>query len=387
MKKFLWVVLCIFLMLPCTAAFGTEPDSGAAVYDVETEVESYGLDALDGYTGEAEDYYTNGASFSDTVLALATGQEVLDARSILRLIVQGLFGEGFDCMALLLSVIAISVLFSLLNNMKSSFHQETVSEIAFFVCYLILAALIVQAFGSAARLVTSTVKSTSVFINALAPVLMTMLVTSGGIVSAAAVNPIILLAAQLAATVVERLLMPLLYSSAALYLVSEINETIRVVKFADFLKKTVKWALCLILTVFAGILAIQGFCSVPMDGAAAKAAKYVVGTAVPVVGSILSDTVETVAGCSLVVKNATGAAGMIAVLIIATAPVLRLLAVCAVFHISAAVIEPIADKRIANVMSNVASVTSLMAAIVITVALLFLICIGMVMCIGSPAAG
>ena len=78
---------------------------------------------------------------------------------------------------------------------------------------------------------------------------------------------------------------------------------------------------------------------------------------------------------------------MIAVLIIATAPVLRLLAVCAVFHISAAVIEPIADKRIANVMSNVASVTSLMAAIVITVALLFLICIGMVMCIGSPAAG
>ena len=157
------------LTLPCLAAFGTEPDSGAAIYDVEAEVESYGLDALDGYTGEAEDYFTDGASFSDTVLALATGQEVLDARSILRLIVQGLFGEGFDCMALLLSVIAISVLFSLLNNMKSSFNQETVSEIAFFVCYLILAALIVQAFGSAARLVTSTVKSASVFINALAP--------------------------------------------------------------------------------------------------------------------------------------------------------------------------------------------------------------------------
>ena len=88
----------------------------------------------------------------------------------------------------------------------------------------------------------------------------------------------------------------------------------------------------------------------------------------------------------MVVKNATGAAGMIAVLVIVTAPILRLLAVCAIFHISAAVIEPIADKRIANVTSNIASVTSLMAAVVITVALLFIICIGMVMCIGAPAA-
>lgn len=385
MKKIVWCILLLLLLLPLGGAYAEQTD-GAPGYNVEAEVDSYGLDALDGYTGDAADYFTDGASFSDTVRALATGETVFDAKSILRLIVQGLFGEGYDCLALLLSVIAISVLFSLLNNMKSSFNKETVSEVAFFVCYLILSGIIVQAFGSAAKLVTNTVRTASVFINALAPVLMTMLVTSGGIVSAAAVNPVILLAAELSAVVVERLLMPLLYSSAALYIVSEINETIRVVKFADFLKKTVKWGLCLILTVFVGILSIQGFCSVPLDGAAAKTAKYVVGTAVPVVGSILSDTVETVVGCSMVVKNATGAAGMIAVLVIVTAPILRLLAVCAIFHISAAVIEPIADKRIANVTSNIASVTSLMAAVVITVALLFIICIGMVMCIGAPAA-
>ena len=385
MKKIVWCILLLLLLLPLGGTYAEQTD-GAPGYNVEAEVDSYGLDALDGCTGDAADYFTDGASFSDTVRALATGETVFDAKSILRLIVQGLFGEGYDCLSLLLSVIAISVLFSLLNNMKSSFNKETVSEVAFFVCYLILSGIIVQAFGSAAKLVTNTVRTASVFINALAPVLMTMLVTSGGIVSAAAVNPVILLAAELSAVVVERLLMPLLYSSAALYIVSEINETIRVVKFADFLKKTVKWGLCLILTVFVGILSIQGFCSVPLDGAAAKTAKYVVGTAVPVVGSILSDTVETVVGCSMVVKNATGAAGMIAVLVIVMAPILRLLAVCAIFHISAAVIEPIADKRIANVTSNIASVTSLMAAVVITVALLFIICIGMVMCIGAPAA-
>lgn len=381
MKRVLWLI-CLFLVcIPCLCGYAAEG------YDIEGEIQGYELDALDGYTGDAADYFTDGQSFSDTVRAFATGQEVLDAKNIFKLILQALFSEGYDCLALLLSVIAVSILFSLLNNMKSSFHQETVSEVAFFVCYLILSGLIVQAFGSAARIVTSTVKSASIFINALAPVLMTMLVTSGGVVSAAAVNPVILLAAEMAALLVERLLMPLLYSSAALYIVSEINETIRVVKFADFLKKTVKWGLCLILTIFVAILGIQGFCTASLDGAAAKAAKFVVGTAVPVVGSILSDTVETVVGCSMVVKNATGAAGMVALLVIVTAPILRLLAVCAVFHISAAVIEPVSDKRISNVMTNIASVTSLMAAVVITVALLFLICIGMVMSIGNSAIG
>ena len=381
MKKTLLLICILFVCLPCLCTYAADG------YDVEGEIQGYQLDALDGYTGDAADYFTDGKSFSDTVRAFATGEEALNAGNIFRLIVQGLFSEGYDCLSLLLSVIAVSILFSLLNNMKSSFNQETVSEVAFFVCYLILSGLIVQAFGSAARIVTSTVKSASIFINALSPVLMTMLVTSGGVVSAAAVNPVILLAAEMAALLVERLLMPLLYSCAALYIVSEINESIRVVKFADFLKKTVKWGLCFILTIFVGILSIQGFCTASLDGAAAKAAKFVVGTAVPVVGSILSDTVETVVGCSMVVKNATGAAGMIALLVIVTAPILRLLAVCAVFHISAAVIEPVSDKRISNVMTNIASVTSLMAAVVITVALLFLICIGMVMSIGNSAIG
>lgn len=177
MKKIVWCILLLLLLLPLGGAYAEQTD-GAPGYNVEAEVDSYGLDALDGYTGDAADYFTDGASFSDTVRALATGETVFDAKSILRLIVQGLFGEGYDCLALLLSVIAISVLFSLLNNMKSSFNKETVSEVAFFVCYLILSGIIVQAFGSAAKLVTNTVRMASVFINALAPVLMTMLVTS-----------------------------------------------------------------------------------------------------------------------------------------------------------------------------------------------------------------
>ena len=188
---------------------------------------------------------------------------------------------------------------------------------------------------------------------------------------------------QLVCIISEKFLLPLLYSSAILYMVSEIDDTIKVSKFADFLKKTVKWCLCLIMTVFVAVLSIQGFCASTLDGAVAKTARFLVGSAVPIVGGVLSDTVETVLGCSRVIKNATGGAGIIAVLMIATTPVLKILALSASFHLGAVILEPMADRRICSVISSVASITSLMAAIIVVAALMFIISMGMIMSISN----
>lgn len=387
MKRLIFLVFLICAFTPCTNALGYGETDVRSAYggeiNIEDEMGMYDIESLEGYTDPENDYYTDGVGFFETVKRLASGQEVLSVPNVLKALAGGFFSEAYQCFYLLLSAVAISLLFSALNNMGPGFNSTAISDTAFFVCYLVLSSLIVRSFSNAAALVMSTVKSAAVFVNAAAPVMMTMLAAGGGISSAAAVNPVLLLCIEIVTAAAENILMPLLYSSAALYIVSEINETIKVSKFADFLKKTVKWSLCLILTVFVGILSIQGFCAATLDGAAAKTAKYVVGTSVPVVGSILSDTIETVVGCSLVVKNATGAAGMIAVLIIVSAPIIKILAVSASFYFSAAVIEPVADKRISNVMSSVASVTSLMAAIIVTVALMFIICIGIIMCMSG----
>lgn len=376
MKK-TFVALSICLLVFVSNAFL------AHCLDIESELQTYNIEELDGYTDGDTDFYTDGAGFFDTVRRFVRGDEVLNVKNVLKAIVTGFFSEAKGCFSTLVSILAISLLFSLLNNIKGEFNSATVSETAFFVCYLLLATQILKVFADVASLVTSSVKSVSVFISAAAPVLMTMLITTGAISAAATINPTILFAAQIVTIVAEKFFIPLLYSSTALYIVSEVNETIKVSKFADFLKKTVRWSLSLILTIFVSVLGIQGFCSATLDTTAAKTARYLVGTAVPVVGGIISETLETVVGCSRVIKNATGATGVIVVLVIATAPILKILAVSTAFYLGAAVLEPITDRRISNMMSSVASVTSLMAAIIVTIAVLFIICIGMVMCIGN----
>lgn len=359
--------------------------SASAAMDIENELNTYDFGELEGYIGGESDYYTNSQGFLETVKDFATGKQVLSVSEIAKSVLSAFLNEARGSVVLLLSVIAISLLFSFLNNMNGDFASTNVSETAFFVCYLILATLLLKAFSQASALVVSSVKSASSFINAASPVLMSMLVFGGSVGSASVINPVILFATQIVSVVSEKFLVPLLYSSAALYIVSEINETIKVSKFADFLKKTVKWCMCLMLTIFSGVLGIQSFCAATIDGAAAKTARYLVGTAVPVVGGILSDTIETLVGCSNIIKNATGAAGMIAVLVIATVPVIKILAVSVTFYLGAAVLEPMADRRISSVISSLASITSLMAAIIVTAAVMFIICIGMVMCLGNTS--
>jgi len=378
MKK----ILCVVLFIICIVFICAE---GAFASEIEAQMSGYDIESLEGYTDGLDNYYTDSGSFFETVKDFATGKEVLSITSVLRALIGGFFKEAKSCISLIINIIAISLLFSMLGSMNSNFNKNTLGEIAFFVCYIILTALLADSFSEASELVVATLKSAAVFINAASPVLMTILITSGAPVGAAAINPVILISTQLVCIISEKLLLPLLYSSAVLYMVSEINKTIRVSKFADFLKKTVKWCLCLIMTVFVAVLSVQGFCASTLDGAAAKTARFLVGSAVPIVGGILSDTIETVLGCSRVIKNATGAAGMIAILTIATSPVLKILALSASFHLGATILEPMADRRISSVISSVASITSLMAAIIIVAALMFIISMGMVMSIGNSA--
>ncbi len=54
------------------------------------------------------------------------------------------------------------------------------------------------------------------------------------------------------------------------------------------------------------VVSLEGTLSSSIDGITAKTGKAVVSSAIPVVGKILGDAVDTVLGCGLILKNAVG---------------------------------------------------------------------------------
>ena len=101
-----------------------------------------------------------------------------------------------------------------------------------------------------------------------------------------------------------------------------------------------------------------------MDGITAKTAKTVVSSAIPVVGKILGDAVDTVLGCGIVLKNAVGIVGVIIVIGICIMPIIKLSILFLSYKLLAIVSEPIADKNIVGLLEQIGDVFKIFLGII-----------------------
>lgn len=106
--------------------------------------------------------------------------------------------------------------------------------------------------------------------------------------------------------VISSVFLPLLLVGTALGIVSKISDNIQIGKLSKLFKSGVVWALGIVLTVFVGVLSLEGSLTSSVDGLTAKTTKAVVTSAIPVVGKILGESVDAVLGCSNILKNAVG---------------------------------------------------------------------------------
>ncbi len=93
------------------------------------------------------------------------------------------------------------------------------------------------------------------------------------------------------------------------------------------------------------------------------------------VGGILSELVETVVSCSVVIKNSVGLAGIICIIAIALRPVLKLAALLIIFRITAAVAEPVSEPKIIVCISRLAGSVSVLFSMITAVTVMFIMVI------------
>lgn len=128
------------------------------------------------------------------------------------------------------------------------------------------------------------------------------------------------------------------------------------------------------MTIFVGVVSLEGTLASSVDGITAKTAKTVVSSAIPVVGKILGDAVDTVLGCGIVLKNAVGIVGVIIVIGICIMPIIKLTILSLAYKLLATVAEPIADKNIVGLLEQIGDIFKIFLGILC--ALSFMLIIG-----------
>lgn len=317
--------------------------------------------------------------FNETVGQAMTGELSLKPAEILNKLSDNLLGEVRECAADVMTLFIIAAISGLITAVSKSFGGQSTGEAAFFACFTLMSAATIKCFSVAMGYGTEVVTAMTDFITKLSPTFMLMMAASGRSISAASFQPVMSGAVYVVSVVIEKCLVPLIAFSSVLSVAGNISDKVQLSGFCKVVKSIAKWLMAAIITIFTGISAIYGFSAPALDAVSGKAVKFAVGSLVPVVGTFLSDTLETVVSGTRLVKNAVGTAGMIVMCGICIIPILKIGVIQLMLKITSAIAEPLTDKRISSMMWEVSESVTTIFAVVIMVAVLFLINIAMMM--------
>lgn len=282
-------------------------------------------------------------------------------------------------------ILVIIVIHSILKSISDGLENQGISKVIFYVEYILIVTLIMANFADIIKMAVGAISSLVDITNLLIPILITLMLTTGSIVSAGVVQPILLFAVSFIGNIINSLIVPILMISTVLSIISNISDKVQIGKLSKFFKSSVVWTLGVLLTLFVGILSLEGSLSSSVDGITAKTVKAATSTVIPVVGKVLGDSVDTVLGCAGILKNACGVLGVVIIIAICAMPIIKLTILTAVYKLAGAAVEPIADEKIVKLLEQMGDTFKILLAILFSVSTLLIIGITIVIKISNSS--
>lgn len=382
-KIFKIIILTLIIILTINTYSKANQNEEDVEETIKEQQETFGINS---FIENAKEY--TGKFFEDidisSILDSAISGDV-DNSTIYQKILN-LFGDELKTgIKTLLSILVIIIIHSILKSISENLENDTISTIIYYVQYIAIVTIIMSNFTDIVQMVRDTANNLVGFMNCLVPILLSLMIYTGSITTSSILEPIILFMINFIGNLIETIFIPLTLIIAVICIVSKISDKVQIEKLAKFMKSSMVWVLGIILTIFVGVLSIEGTLSSSVDGITAKTAKAVVSSAVPIVGKILGDAVDTVLGCGIVLKNAVGFVGVIVIIGICIMPIIKLGILTICYKLASSVCEPIADGKIVSLLEQIGDIFKILLAILSAIS--FMVIIGTTLVIKISNSG
>jgi stage III sporulation protein AE len=284
---------------------------------------------------------------------------------------------------LLGSLILLTIFSMFLQTLQNSFEQSSISKVAYAIVFMVLMIIALNSFHVAINYSMEAINTMISFILALIPLLLALIASSGGLISAAFFHPVILFLMNLSGVFIQYVVLPMLFLSALLSIVSTLTEHYKVTQLANLLRNWSIGLLGLFLTVFLGVISVQGASTAITDGVTIRTAKFITGNFIPVIGRIFTDATDTVISASVLLKNTVGIAGVAILILIAAFPAIKILMIAFTYKFAAAILQPLGGGPVISCLDIISkSVIYVFAALAI-VSLMFFLSITVIIAAGN----
>ena len=367
MKKVIYINILIIIILNLISPVSIADTSET----LQEQQKEFGIndfiEEANKYSGE----FLEDININDILSSAISGQ--VDNQKIFNKIAK-LFGkETINGLTALGSILAIIVIHTILKSISESLENDNIARLIYYVQYILIVTIIMMNFSDIVQSVKSTCNDLIGFMNLLIPLLITLMVYTGSIATSGILEPIILFLINFLGNLIQNLIIPVVLVFTSLIVISKISNNIQIEKLSKFLKSGIVWFFGIVLTIFVGVVSLEGTLSSSVDGITAKTTKAIVSSAIPVVGKILGDAVDTVLGCGILLKNAVGVIGIIVLIGICIVPILKLSILTIAYKLMSAICEPIAEKNILGLLDQIGDVYKILLAVLSSIAVMVII--------------
>ena len=402
MKKFkrlmilLVINICIFSIISPTAIVNAEEEQNKSaietivdegMIDPETNKDLMGLyDYINKMKVDVE--LMNDLDPVEYVKSYITnGKGNLSFSQLGKAVVSLLFKEVGSVLKLAISMIVIAILCTLLKNLQDAFSTKSISQIAFYACYAVMVMLLSKSFLISISVAKDVINGVADFMAAILPVLVTMIALAGGVTQAATIDPIVMAAVVIIPRIYVTVIIPLIMVGFVLQFANNLSEEHKIDNLCKLLKQWTVWLQGIIITSLIALLTIRGITSTTIDAVALKTTKFAVDNFIPIVGKAFSDAIASVAGYSLIIKNAISGIGLMVIILIILYPIIKMILMAFIYKMSAALVEPISDKRITSTIAATGDSLVLLLSCVLSVSLMFFVLLAIMASAGKFIVG
>lgn len=316
-------------------------------------------------------------SFGDVVTSLMSGDAKETGRIFLEFLSDLLAYEFKYNRKNLVYILLVSLAAAVFSNFAGAFQNRQISDISFYVLYMLLITLCLTSFQTAVQGLEGRLDSLVEFMRVLCPSYFLAVAFASGSTTSLFFYNVILLLIFVVELVIIRFLLPVVHIYIMVRILGNLTGEDFLSEFAGLIHKIVTWVLRTLLACVVGINVVQGLLAPAID-TLKRSALTRTAEAIPWVGNVMGGAAEIFLGTAVLIKNGIGMAGAVIAVVICAVPIIQMALMALMYKLAAALVQPVSDKRITACISGVSEGYELMVRVIFTVGLLFLLTIAVV---------
>ncbi len=318
------------------------------------------------------------AGFDEFTASEFSEISIKDVFGMIMNVFRGSLKKPLTTLTLFLGVVVICAFTYVLLNQNQSlsvFFESFVTLIVGFVALSDVSVVIKDA--------VSSMYSAGILMKSLIPVTGVLVAISGSPSMAVSYNAVAMYCAQIISAVCRDFLTPVISFFASVSVCASVNQIFNSEALLNFVRRCVAVMLGLAGTVFTGIIALKDVLAVGIDKVAVKGVKFLLGSAVPVVGSALSEGLSSIIASVALMKNTYGTIGIIVVVCTTLPAVCELLLWMAVLSMSGYAAKAFGLSGVAKTFMSLQYVMSMLLSVLLFVVYVLIVISAMIMLLGN----